>query len=139
MFHTGAVASICWSSSSWGEDAVLLSLVSPAAGVMFIPAPTAPAAAPHLGYSTRELPTRVLALETALAAIGAPEGAHWGTMVGLGVDKQVHKVMLPADAIAWEGLEGRLYKAMTKVGLLLLLVVVRMYLGLLPTMNSREA
>jgi hypothetical protein len=97
---------------------VLLPL-APAAGIMFIPAPVAPATALSMAYSTRELPTRLLALETPLTALGAPEGAHWGTVLGLGVDKQVHKVLLPVDAIAWEGLEGRPYKAMTKVGALL--------------------
>ncbi|KAG2447457.1 hypothetical protein HYH02_007780 [Chlamydomonas schloesseri] len=60
------------------------------------------------GAGVPELVTiKLLRLEVPMLALAAVPGDRYGDTYGLGADKQLHKLVLPAEAAAWAGLRAR--------------------------------
>lgn len=119
------VLSVCWPPLTSGDDNVLISLSS--GGIMSITAPMhlmpgyiddATASALQLAdyqLSVRDLQVRTIKLEMPMLKVVGLTGEKFGVVYGMGADKQLHQIQLPAEGAAWAGLKGRLHKSSLRV------------------------
>lgn len=100
------------------EPCVLATLAS--GGVMCCTVPIElsasgrPTNSPDMQLSNRDVNIKIVKLESPLLHVVGVAGHKYGELVGLGADKQLHKVMLPAEGQSWAGIKGRATKSSIK-------------------------